>query len=154
MTDLKINWSAAPEGATHYDNDPENPSWIRYLQGAESHKLFEFFYWAASAKEWVPVSGYILGTLTPKPEAAPKEKDKSADMVKNPSHYQLLGYETVEIIVRNLTVEQWRGACLFNALKYRIRAGKKDKLEQDIAKANQFEIMFDQHKQLCIDWSE
>jgi hypothetical protein len=90
MTDLKINWSAAPEGATHYDNDPKNPSWVRYLQGAESCKLFELFYWSASDKEWVPVSGYILGTLTPKPEAAPTKKDKSADMVKNPSHYQLL----------------------------------------------------------------
>ena len=50
--------------------------------------------------------------------------------VKNPKHYQLIeGIESIDIIARSMTVEQFRGFCLGNILKYRIRAGKKDTLE-------------------------
>ncbi|WP_334325308.1 DUF3310 domain-containing protein [Gilliamella apicola] len=75
------------------------------------------------------------------------------DNVKNPKHYQLFdGIESIEIIARSMTVEQFRGFCLGCALKYRIRAGKKDDALQDIAKADQFEILFKKYRHLCWDY--
>lgn len=76
-----------------------------------------------------------------------------SDNVKNPKHYQIIkGIESIDIIARSMTVEQFRGFCLGNILKYRIRAGKKDALEQDIAKANEYEKIFENKKRLCVDW--
>ena len=75
--------------------------------------------------------------------------------VENPPHYKLLGdIESIEIIARAMTVEQFLGFCLGCALKYRIRAGKKDDIHQDIAKANQFEIIFKTYRHLCWDHKE
>lgn len=75
-----------------------------------------------------------------------------SDNVKNPKHYHIIdGIESIDVIARNMTVEQFKGFCLGNILKYRIRAGKKDVLEQDIAKANEYELIFENKKQLCID---
>ncbi|OCG76753.1 DUF3310 domain-containing protein [Gilliamella sp. Occ4-3] len=72
--------------------------------------------------------------------------------VKNPKHYQIIsGVESIDIIARCMTVEQFSGFCLGNILKYRIRAGKKDALEQDIAKANEYENIFENKKRLCVD---
>ena len=72
------------------------------------------------------------------------------DNIKNPSHYQILeGAESIEIIASCMTVEQWHGFCLGNILKYRIRAGKKDKLEQDIGKADFYGELYLKHKSLC-----
>jgi len=72
--------------------------------------------------------------------------------VKNPKHYQLIeGIESIDIIARSMTIEQFKGFCIGNILKYRIRAGKKDSLEQDIAKADQYEIIFETKRHLCID---
>lgn len=77
----------------------------------------------------------------------------SYDMnVKNPKHYHLIDdVESIDIIARSMTTEQFMGFCLGNILKYRIRAGKKDSLEQDIAKADQYQIIFRTKKILCID---
>lgn len=73
--------------------------------------------------------------------------------VENPPHYKLLGdIESIEIIARAMTVEQFLGFCLGCALKYRIRAGKKDDALQDIAKADQFEILFKKYCHLCWDY--
>ena len=46
--------------------------------------------------------------------------------------------EAIEAIKLVLTPEEFIGYCKGNALKYRLRAGKKDKLEQDIAKAETY----------------
>ena len=80
----------------------------------------------------------------------------SYDMnVTNPKHYQLFdGIESIEIIARSMTVERFLGFCLGSTLKYRLRAGKKDDLHQDIAKANQFEIIFKTYRHLCWDYKE
>ena len=75
--------------------------------------------------------------------------------VENPPHYKLLGdIESIEIIARAMTVERFLGFCLGCALKYRLRAGKKDDLHQDIAKADQFEILFKKYRHLCWDYEE
>ena len=73
-----------------------------------------------------------------------------SDQIKNPKHYQILeGVESIEIIASALTEDQWKGFCLGNILKYRIRAGKKDELTQDIGKADFYEELYDMHKNLC-----
>ncbi len=75
--------------------------------------------------------------------------------VKNPKHYQLFeDMQAIEIVARALTVEQFRGFCLGSILGYRLRAGKKDDALQDIAKANQFEILFKKYRHLCWDYKE
>lgn len=75
-----------------------------------------------------------------------------SDNIKNPKHYHIIKHiESIDIIARCMTVEQFKGFCLGNILKYRIRAGKKDALEQDIAKANEYELIFENKKHLCID---
>lgn len=74
------------------------------------------------------------------------------DKIKNPKHYQIIdGFESIDIIACSLTIDQFKGFCIGNILKYRIRAGKKDELEQDIAKANEYEIIFQNKKHLCRD---
>ena len=72
------------------------------------------------------------------------------DQIKSPKHYQILdGCESIEIIASSMTVEQWNGFCLGNIIKYRLRAGNKDKLEQDIGKADFYKELYDKHIHLC-----
>lgn len=72
------------------------------------------------------------------------------DKVRKPAHYQLIdGVESITVIASALTLEEWRGFCLGNQLKYRIRAGKKDELQQDIDKSDFYSELFEMHKHLC-----
>ena len=74
----------------------------------------------------------------------------TTDAVNSPKHYQFFpDLEAIEIIARSMTQEQFYGYCLGNRLKYRLRAGNKDKLEQDIAKSDKYLELFEQHKELC-----
>lgn len=67
---------------------------------------------------------------------------KHTDEVHNPNHYKLngLNIEVVDVIRAVLTDEEFKGWCRGNALKYLMRAGKKDKAKekQDFAKAGVF----------------
>lgn len=64
------------------------------------------------------------------------------DAVHHPSHYTLPGLtiESVDAIRAVLTPEEFKGWCKGNALKYSLRAGRKDpaKEVQDLAKAGVF----------------
>lgn len=63
----------------------------------------------------------------------------------NPRHYidNLFEEELFEVMVSNFTEEELRGYCKGNALKYRIRAGRKsDKIEEDIKKALWYESKY------------
>lgn len=68
--------------------------------------------------------------------------NKNTDEVNNPKHYKLngLNIESVDVIKAVLTEEEFKGWCRGNALKYLMRAGKKDKSKekQDFAKAGVF----------------
>ena len=57
------------------------------------------------------------------------------DQVNNPSHYQIGGIETIDIIRTMLTPEEFIGYCKGNVIKYRERAQYKGNAEQDYAKA-------------------
>lgn len=77
------------------------------------------------------------------------------DSVRKPSHYQVFdGVESIEIIARSMTVSEFRGFCMGNVLKYRLRAGKKSELatmEKDLNKAAFYQELFDLHKGKCYD---
>lgn len=68
--------------------------------------------------------------------------NKNTDEVHNPNHYKLngLNIESVDVIRAVLTEDEFKGWCRGNALKYLMRAGKKDKAKekQDFAKAGVF----------------
>ncbi|WQY99984.1 hypothetical protein [Klebsiella phage KP-PHA-Meh] len=73
------------------------------------------------------------------------------DSVNSPRHYQFFpDLEAIEVIARSMTQEQFYGYCLGNRLKYRLRAGNKDKLEQDIAKSDKYLELYEQHRGKCI----
>jgi len=60
--------------------------------------------------------------------------------VTKPKHYMLFpDLESIDAIQKILTEEEYRGFLKGNSLKYRFRAGKKDDLQQDISKAEQYE---------------
>ena len=57
------------------------------------------------------------------------------DMVTNPMHYTVGGYEALDVIKAKLSPEEWRGAMKFNVLKYLMRANYKGSHDQDCKKA-------------------
>ncbi len=98
--------------------------------------------------------------LIPLPKVGPNvEAPKSAvkSDVTHPNHYMLFdNVEAIEVIARSMTVEAFRGYCLGNILKYRLRAGKKSELatmEKDLKKAAFYQELFDKHRGLCYDAS-
>ena len=68
-----------------------------------------------------------------------KPTDPMNDAVHHPQHYTLPGLdvESVDVVRAVLTPEEFKGWCKGNALKYSLRAGRKDpaKEVQDLAKA-------------------
>lgn len=88
-------------------------------------------------------------------ERASVGTDQTTSDVHQPSHYKLFqDVESIEVIARSMTVEQFHGFCFGNILKYRLRAGKKSELattEKDLAKAAFYETLFEQHKAKCHD---
>ena len=71
-----------------------------------------------------------------------KPTDTMNDAVHHPQHYTLpgLAVESVDVIRAVLTPEEFKGWCKGNALKYSLRAGRKDQAKevQDLAKAGVF----------------
>lgn len=79
----------------------------------------------------------------------------TADDVRQPSHYQVFpDVESIEIIARSMTRAEFKGFCMGNVLKYRLRAGKKSELatmEKDLKKADFYKELFEQHKDKCYE---
>lgn len=91
----------------------------------------------------------LYGKIEAKPEVAetptldvPIVDGTLNDAVHHPQHYTLPGLtiESVDVIRAVLTPEEFKGWCKGNALKYSLRAGRKDpaKEVQDLAKAGVF----------------
>lgn len=87
-----------------------------------------------------------------KPEQV-KDKPQDIEDVHTPSHYMLFeDVESIQVIARTMTVSEFKGFCLGNVLKYRLRAGKKSELatvEKDLAKADFYKELFSKHKGEC-----
>lgn len=72
--------------------------------------------------------------------------------VYHPKHYEVIDeVEAIQVIARGMTVEQFKGYCLGNILKYRLRLGSKDAVEQDLKKAQNYKDIFEKFKGLCHD---
>lgn len=90
--------------------------------------------------------------LHPNSDDIKHKVERVLDAVNSPQHYQFFpNLEAIVVIARSMTQEQFYGYCLGNRLKYRLRAGNKDKLEQDIAKSDKYLELYYQHKGECID---
>ena len=72
------------------------------------------------------------------------------DVVHSPKHYQVFpDKEAIEIIASSMTFEQFYGYCLGNFLKYRLRIGAKDEVQQELGKSNKYKELYEKHKHLC-----
>lgn len=77
---------------------------------------------------------------------------KKPDAVNHPKHYAVFEQlEAIEVIASSMTTEQFYGYCLGNILKYRLRAGGKDDVMQELGKADKYQELFTQFKSLCKD---
>jgi len=96
--------------------------------------------------EWVLLRDKLglVVQLPTKEEAEQFEPTPVNDPVNKPKHYQMFadGTQAIDIIEASLTPEEFAGYCKGNALKYRLRAGNKDKLQQDIDKADWYANKF------------
>ena len=97
------------------------------------------------AKLYGKIEAKPVVTEVPTPDVSVadiKSTDTMNDAVHHPSHYTLPGLtvESVDVIRAVLTPEEFKGWCKGNALKYSLRAGRKDptKEVQDLAKAGVF----------------
>lgn len=89
----------------------------------------------------------IISTSTSTPGEDPQ--------VRNPSHYQVFeGLESIEVIARSMTMGEFRGFCMGNVLKYRLRAGKKSdqaNVHKDLSKADFYKELFTKYVGYCYD---
>ena len=71
-------------------------------------------------------------------------------LVHSPQHYQVFPDKgAIEIIASSMTTEQFYGYCLGNFLKYRLRIGAKDEVQQELGKSNKYKELYAKHKHLC-----
>jgi hypothetical protein len=73
-----------------------------------------------------------IADVTKEIEAEKKE------LVKAPQHYADRKYQTILVIEDSLSLDEMKGYCKGNVLKYVSRAGKKDKTAQDLKKARTY----------------
>lgn len=77
-------------------------------------------------------------------------QDVRHSAVHTPQHYQVFpDKEAIEIIASSMTTEQFYGYCLGNFLKYRLRIGAKDEVQQELGKSNKYKELYEKHKHLC-----
>ena len=101
----------------------------------------------AEGREWYAL--YFERVSTPPVISKSNTLD---NMVTQPKHYEFFeGVEAITIIARSMTEEGFKGYCMGNALKYRLRAGKKFNTEEDLKKADFYKELFQKHRHECID---
>lgn len=77
---------------------------------------------------------------------------KQSDNVNKPKHYELFpNVEAIDVIQQVLSAEEFQGYLKGNALKYRLRAGKKENAMEDLAKANWYETRLQKEYQYDIE---
>lgn len=78
-----------------------------------------------------------------------QQSEPNSNAVINPKHYDVMDEKVIEMIARCQTQEMFYGFCLGNVMKYRLRAGGKDDLVQEIQKADNYPNLYDKYKHLC-----
>lgn len=64
---------------------------------------------------------------------------KKIDNVVRPDHYKTSGKEVYQMMIDVWGKEKFIAFCEMNAFKYRMRMGKKNPIEEDLAKAEWYE---------------
>lgn len=76
--------------------------------------------------------------------------DFAYEQVNSPKHYNVLeDIEAIQIIASSMTYDMFKGYCLGNILKYRLRCGAKDDVTQELAKADKYKELFAKYKHMC-----
>lgn len=118
------------------------------VRGVYCHTTNEWLSYDASQRHKEEVWAYPLFRYIDK-----EDVPASNDGIRNPVHYQVFpDVESIEIIARSMTQAEFKGFCMGNVLKYRLRAGKKSELatmEKDLKKADFYKELFEQHKDKC-----
>lgn len=150
----KVDWSKAPITATHYaagrywrfQNDGKGweresaGSWL-YLATLDTPYMFTDC--ESRPTEW-PAESRIdnIGRNRTEDDMGHYDQEREQheekhDPVNKPRHYYI-GHDiqAIDIIKASLTPKQFKGYLLGNFLKYRLRAGDKGDLQQDIDKSN------------------
>jgi len=91
------------------------------------------------ANREIPDFMHVEATREALIEAGYRPPVDDEDVVNEPSHYKIGDVDVIDIIRATLNEEAFDGYLMGNILKYRLRAGKKDNVEQDIAKAMRYE---------------
>ena len=65
-----------------------------------------------------------------------------SDPVNHPRHYQWFDTEVINVMKKVLTTEEYLGFLKGNSLKYRMRAGRKNTVFEDIRKAMFYEDLY------------
>lgn len=131
----KVDWSKAPKGAHVYAGDTFwrkiESEWWCYLE--TSWVPCNIIYkGAADSPYWFLNAEGAGGAVVDSCQVAEQH-----DPVNKPKHYAIApDVEAIDIIRSALTPEQFKGYLLGNFLKYRLRAGDKGDLQQDIDKSN------------------
>lgn len=127
--------SKATVKVRHFEPEPESKAKPTVVVATEEEKAKQ--YGKIEAKPVVAEAPTIGESV-----ADSKPMDTMNDAVHHPQHYTLPGLtvESVDVIRAVLTPEEFKGWCKGNALKYSLRAGRKDpaKEVQDLAKAGVF----------------
>lgn len=81
---------------------------------------------------------------------APYNEHSEPEMVHSPKHYSIWeGVEALQLMAMSMTDAEWRGYCVGNRMKYRLRAGLKGDVKEDLAKADKHIEVFHKYKNLC-----
>ena len=135
---MSIDFSKAPEGATHYKRWMGYAAWYRVAAGVP--ELYD-----SGRGTWGP-SVSEVGELSPIPtfepfvsvEYAPTTGSKH-DPVNNPSHYASGGIECIEAIKASMSREAFLGYLKGNVQKYMWRYEKKANPVEDLKKARWYQ---------------
>lgn len=78
------------------------------------------------------------------------KEGRPKDMVNSPSHYALFDdIEAIQVIAASMTKEMFKGYCFGNLLKYKLRAGGKDDIQQELKKADKYKELYEKYQNLC-----
>lgn len=135
-----IDWDNAPEGAEFYaqgffrraGSNPAIPERFSHTAGGVWGEGWCTLHDCRKSIDYCerPQTQQNAATIA-------QEALKGDDPVNHPRHYQIAPeVEAIDIIRASLTPEQFKGYLLGNFLKYRLRAGDKGDLNQDIEKSN------------------
>ena len=82
----------------------------------------------------------------------PKDPKGTKGPVVDPSHYDFFpGVKAIKVIASSMTELQFYGFCLGNNIKYRLRAGGKDDVKQELDKANNYIKLYHEYRDFCLE---